>query len=103
MAPAIRHLTALHKKSSSATRLIICLSDGKPEDYDGYNGSYAIEDTRKAFLEARGHGIMPFCITIDKHAHTYLNRMCGANNFVVIDSIESLPIKVSQLYRTLTR
>lgn len=103
MAPAIRHLTHLHKKSTATTRLIICLSDGKPEDYDNYNGNYAIEDTRKAFLEAQGQGITTFCITVDKQAHTYLARMCGAKNFIFINSIENLPMKVSQLYRTLTK
>lgn len=103
MAPAIRHLTSLHSKSTSAKRLIICLSDGKPEDYDGYSGNYAIEDTRKAFLEAQGKGITPFCITIDKQAHHYLSRMCGYNNYIFINSIESLPMQVSQLYRNLTR
>lgn len=102
MAPAIRHLTHLHKASTTATRLLICLSDGKPEDYDGYSGNYAIEDTRKAFLEAQGQGIIPFCITVDKQAHTYLARMCGTQNYIFINSIESLPAKVSQLYRALT-
>ncbi len=103
MAPAIRHLTSLLEKSESKTRLLISLSDGKPEDYDGYNGEYAIEDTRKALLEARGKGIVPFCITVDKQAHDYLDHMYGLGNYIFINRIEKLPANMAQIYRTLTR
>ncbi|WP_163338888.1 nitric oxide reductase activation protein NorD [Desulfopila sp. IMCC35008] len=103
MAPAIRHLTSLLEKSDTKTRLLISLSDGKPEDYDGYNGEYAIEDTRKALLEARGKGVSPFCITIDKQAHDYLEHMYGTGNYMFINRIESLPAKMAQIYRMLTR
>lgn len=103
MAPAIRHLTSLLERSDTKTRLLITLSDGKPEDYDGYNGEYAIEDTKKALLEARGKGISPFCITVDKQAHDYLDHMYGTGNYMFINRIESLPAKMAQIYRLLTR
>jgi nitric oxide reductase NorD protein len=103
MAPAIRHLTELLKKSDTKTRLLIILSDGKPEDYDGYYGEYAIEDTRKALLEARGLDITPFCITIDKQAHDYLEHMFGAGSYLFVNKLESLPAKMAQIYRLLTR
>jgi len=35
------------------TRLLITLSDGKPDGYDNYRGKYGIEDTRRALIEAR--------------------------------------------------
>ncbi len=103
MAPAIRHLTSILEKSPSKTRLLITLSDGKPEDYDHYNGEYAIEDTKKALQEARGKGITPFCVTIDKRAHDYLDHMFGAGNYIFINKIESLPLKMANIYRLLTR
>lgn len=103
MAPPIRHLTNLLGKTDVKTRLLISLSDGKPEDYDGYHGTYAIEDTKKALLEARGKGITPFCITIDKQAHDYLEHMYGQGNFCFINNIESLPSRMPQIYRNLTR
>lgn len=103
MAPAVRHLTTILEKADTRSRLLITLSDGKPEDYDGYTGQYAIEDTRKALLEARGRGIKPFCITVDKQSHDYLDHMFGAGNYIFINRIESLPAKMSQVYRVLTR
>lgn len=103
MAPAIRHLTAALASADTKTRLLITLSDGKPEDYDGYNGEYAIEDTRKALLEAQGKDVRPFCITIDKKAHNYLKHMFGTGNYTFINRIESLPLRIPQIYRALTR
>ena len=43
---------------AARTKLLITLSDGKPEDYsDNYRGEYAIEDTRKALLEAHRRAV----------------------------------------------
>ena len=81
---------------------MITLSDGKPDDYDIYKGRYGIEDTRQALLETRQAGIHPFCITIDKAEHHYLAHMYGPANYVFIDNIAKLPVKVPEIYRKLT-
>ncbi|PHR30566.1 MAG: hypothetical protein COA36_00745 [Desulfotalea sp.] len=102
MGPPIRHIAKKMLECESRVRLLIVLSDGKPEDYDDYKGKYAIEDTRKALLEARGAGIHVFCITIDKMAHAYLGHMFGRGQFVFVDSVDTLPTKLVKLYRSLT-
>jgi nitric oxide reductase NorD protein len=102
MGVIIRHLTGLLADVEARTKLLITLSDGKPDDYDGYRGEYGIEDTRQALIEAKHQGIYPFCITIDTEAHDYLPRMYGAVNYVVIDEVRKLPLKVSDIYRHLT-
>jgi nitric oxide reductase NorD protein len=100
---AIRHLSSLLNKIDARSKLLITLSDGKPDDYnDGYRGKYGIEDTRKALVEARRSGIHPFCITIDTQGRDYLPHMYGAANYVVIDEVEKLPLKVANIYRRLT-
>ena len=102
MAAPIRHLTRILAKAEARSRLLIVLSDGKPEDYDDYSGEYAIEDTRKALVEARGLGIHPFCITIDQRAAEYLPHMYGQGNFIVIKEIAALPRRLAEMYRLLT-
>ena len=102
MGPPIRHLSKKILACDSRVRLLIVFSDGKPEDYDDYKGKYAIEDTRKAILEARGAGIHVFCVTIDKTAHEYLGHMFGFGQFVFIDNVDMLPAKMVELYRRLT-
>lgn len=99
---AIRHLTRLLNEIDAKTRVLITLSDGKPDDYDSYRGEYGVEDTRRALLEARREGIHPYCITIDTEAHAYLPHMCGAAAYTVIDDVAKLPLKVSDIYRRLT-
>ena len=102
MGAIIRHLTWLLRSVDARTKLLITLSDGKPDDYDGYRGEYGIEDTRQALIEAKNEGIHPFCVTIDSEARDYLPRMYGAVNYVLVDEIGKLPLKVSDIYRKLT-
>ena len=102
MGVIIRHLTRLLNTVEARTRLLITLSDGKPDDYDGYRGEYGIEDTRQALLEAKHTGVHPFCITIDHGGHDYLPHMYGAVNYTVIEDVRQLPVRVSDIYRRLT-
>ena len=102
MAPAIRHMTSILKEVDAKVRLLITLSDGKPEDYDDYKGEYAIEDTRHALIEAKTAGIHPFCITIDQHAHEYMAHMYGEVNYIFINEVRKLPARMPEIYRVLT-
>lgn len=103
MGPPIRHITKMFSEMETKSSLLILLSDGKPEDYDDYKGKYAIEDTRKALAEAKGQGIHPYCITIDKEAHQYLEYLFGIGNYTFIKKIEQLPARLTEIYRLLTR
>ena len=88
MGAAIRHLAMLLNQVEARTKLLITLSDGKPDDYsDNYRGEYGIEDTRQALIEAHRSGIKPFCITIDREAREYLPHMYGAVNWTLVDDV----------------
>ncbi|OOZ41972.1 nitric oxide reductase activation protein [Solemya pervernicosa gill symbiont] len=99
---AIRHLSQLLNEVDARTRILITLSDGKPDDYNDYRGEYGIEDTRRALIEARRSGIHPYCITIDEQARDYLPHLYGPASFTVVDDVRQLPLKVSDIYRRLT-
>jgi nitric oxide reductase NorD protein len=102
MGVTIRHLTRLLHEVNARTKLLVALSDGKPDDYDGYRGEYGIEDTRQALIEARREGVHPFCITIDTEARDYLPHMYGAVNYALVDEVRKLPQRVSEIYRKIT-
>ena len=103
MGVAIRHLSKLLIEAEARTKLLITLSDVKPDDYfDVYRGQYGIEDTRQSLIEARRAGIHPFCITIDREAKAYLPHMYGAANYIEIDDVKKLPLKAADIYRKLT-
>ncbi len=102
MGPPIRHVTKILNNEDAKTRLLISLSDGKPDDYDYYKGDYAMEDTRHALIEAKGLGIRPFCITIDKAEHSYLSYMYGEGNYMFVSDLAKLPCKMPEIYRKIS-
>jgi nitric oxide reductase NorD protein len=103
MGAAIRHLSTVLGEVQAQTKLLVTLSDGKPDDYsDEYRGDYGIEDTRHALLESHRSGIKAFCITIDSEAREYLPHMYGAANWTLVDDVTRLPLKVAEIYRRLT-
>ncbi|MCS6803058.1 MAG: VWA domain-containing protein [Dehalococcoidia bacterium] len=102
MGPPIRHLARKLDQLDARVKLLILLSDGKPNDFDGYTGRYAIEDTRQALVEARLRGIRTFCLTIDSRAREYLPQMFGETGYTILDHVERLPHRLPELYRRLT-
>ncbi len=103
MGAPIRHLAHKLNQVEARTKLLVTLSDGKPDDYDlEYRGEYGIEDTRQALYEARRDGIHAYCITIDRAGQDYLPHMYGAANYTVLDDVAKLPTKVSDIYRKIT-
>jgi nitric oxide reductase NorD protein len=103
MGAAIRHASSELAKASASQRVLLILTDGKPNDLDKYEGRYGIEDTRHAIREARELGLEPFCVTIDERANDYLPYLFGANNYVLVRDAQELPRKLPQLYLRLTK
>ncbi|TNF33668.1 MAG: VWA domain-containing protein [Gammaproteobacteria bacterium] len=103
MGTAIRHASSILEKQPSAQKLLLILTDGKPNDLDVYEGRYGIEDTRMALIEARQKGLQPFCVTIDERAGEYLPHIFGAGGYVVIRKAAELPRELPLLYARLTQ
>jgi hypothetical protein len=104
MGAAIRHATACFDEVDSRRRLLLILSDGRPEDYDdGGDRRYLHEDTRMAVKEAVARGVHPFCITVDTMANQYLPQIFGKGHYLVLDHINSLPNKLPEIYFRLRR
>ncbi|MBN0989221.1 nitric oxide reductase activation protein NorD [Amphritea pacifica] len=102
MGAAIRHATELLSHQAAEKKLLLILTDGKPNDLDRYEGRHGVEDTRKAIQQARCQGLIPFCITIDDDASQYLPYLFGGQGYTVIRQAEQLPKRLPQLYMTLT-
>lgn len=103
MGAAIRQASSLLVQQKKRHRLLLILTDGKPNDLDQYEGRYGIEDTRVALLEAKKLGLRPFCVTIDTEASDYLPHLFGAGGYVVIRNPEDLPKELPLLYAQMTR
>ena len=88
---AIRHASATLMREPATQRLLLLLSDGKPNDVDLYEGRYGVEDMRRAVIEAKLQGIAPFCLTVDRHAAAYLPGVFGANQYAMLAKPSLLP------------
>ena len=104
MGAAIRHAVTRFKRIESRRRLLLMVSDGRPEDYDdGGDRRYLHEDTRMAVKEAVANGVHPFCITVDALGQQYLPQIFGKGHYLVLDRIDSLPVKLPEIYLRLRR
>ena len=88
---AVRHASNVLMREATQHRLLLLLSDGKPNDMDHYEGRYGVEDLRQAVIEARLQGISPFCLTIDRQAANYLPYVFGASQYALLPKPELLP------------
>jgi nitric oxide reductase NorD protein len=103
MGAAVRHATALLARPDAGHRLLLILSDGRPNDVDDYEGRYGIEDSRQAIAEARRAGVFPFCLTVDRKASAYLPRIFGTAGHEILRKPEQLPFALSNLVQHLLR
>ncbi|MBI2312200.1 MAG: VWA domain-containing protein [Betaproteobacteria bacterium] len=104
MGAAMRHALTRFRDAPCRRRLLLILSDGRPEDYDdGGDVRYLHEDTRMAVKEAGDQGVHAFCITLDPAGTEYLSRIFGAGHYLVLDHINSLPKKLPEIYLRLRR
>lgn len=92
---AIRHSNNLLREYSYSKKWVIVLSDGKPNDYDKYEGRYGIYDVKQSIREGRKNQIHYFGIALDKEAKFYLPLMFGQSHYKILNH-------TNQLLNTLT-
>lgn len=103
MGAAVRDATHRLAARPERQRLLLVLTDGKPNDLDIYEGRYGLEDTRHAIQEARDAGLTPFCVTIDHEAHDYLPMLFGSNGYALVRQPQDLTRRLTQAWVTLAR
>lgn len=100
---AVRHATRELARQAAGHRLLLILSDGRPNDIDAYQGTYGVEDSRQAIMEARASGVFPFCITVDANASEYLPRIFGTAGHVILQRPAQLPSALVAVVSALIR
>ncbi|MDT6942046.1 nitric oxide reductase activation protein NorD [Brucella pseudogrignonensis] len=101
MGAAMRHATAKLSEQHNRKKLLLLLTDGKPNDVDHYEGRFALEDTRRAVSEARTQGINVFAVTVDREANAYLPALFGHGGYSLIAKLSKLPAALPAIYRML--
>jgi nitric oxide reductase NorD protein len=98
---AIRHASQGLSEQQRQRRLLLVITDGKPNDLDHYEGRHGIEDTHMAVREARRRGQTVFGVTIDAKSQTTFARIFGKSGFAVVSHPDKLTTSLPQLYRHL--
>ncbi|MCB1341129.1 MAG: VWA domain-containing protein [Pseudooceanicola sp.] len=99
---AIRHVSARLADESTTRRLLLVLTDGKPNDLDHYEGQHGIEDSRMAVREARALGQAVHGVIVDQEGQDWFARIFGRAGFTLLPHPERLPRALPEIYQTLT-
>jgi nitric oxide reductase NorD protein len=94
----LRHASALLKNRDTKNRWVVLLSDGKPNDYDRYEGKYGLNDIKQALREMKSDGIQTYALAIEKQAKYYLPLMFGHDHFQILSSPFELLQALIKLY-----
>lgn len=98
---AIRHVSKGLAEQARKRRLLLVITDGKPNDLDHYEGRHGIEDSRMAVQEARRAGHAVFGITVDRDGKSWFPRMFGQGGYAVISDPDKLTQALPEIYRQL--
>ena len=101
--PALRHSTKLLMDRKEKHKLLLIFTDGRPTDFDRYEGSYGLGDVRQAIREAERDGVICFAIAIDPTAKQFLPRLFGLGNYEILKNLESMPDILTQLYTKISK
>ena len=96
--PALRHSGALLKKRDSKNKWVILISDGKPNDYDRYEGKYGVNDVKQALRELNEQQINTYALAIEAQAKYYLPQMFGQNHYQILTTPVELLQSLVKLY-----
>ena len=99
---AIRHAAAQLAAEGATSRLLLVLTDGKPNDIDHYEGRHGIEDSRMAVREARRMGLRVHGVIVDEDGQDWFARIFGKGGFSLLPHPERLTRALPEIYRTLT-
>jgi nitric oxide reductase NorD protein len=95
---ALRHSGSLLKARKTRNKWVILISDGKPNDFDRYEGKYGINDVKQALRELSENQINTYALAIEASAKYYLPQMFGQNHYQILSSPVELITSLVKLY-----
>lgn len=98
LGPAIRHSTYRLSQLNSKNKLLILLTDGKPTDYDRYEGRYGIEDIHNAIVVAKNLGVKVKALAIEKKAIYHFPVLFGQGGYQVLNDPAMLPQAIWKIF-----
>lgn len=101
--PAVRHATTVLQRTAARRRLLLVLTDGKPNDFDRYEGRHGIADVRHAVLEASALGVHTHALAIDRSARAALGQMFDHQRYTLLGAPSELAGAMGHIVATMVR
>lgn len=95
---ALRHSGTLLSRRDTKNKWVILISDGKPNDYDKYEGKYGVNDVKQALRELKQQQINSYALAIEAQAKYYLPQMFGANHYQILTTPVEMLHSLVKLY-----
>ena len=95
---ALRHSGARLDQRNTKNKWVLLISDGKPNDYDKYEGKYGISDVKQALRELNSRNINSYALAIEAQAKYYLPQMFGQNHYQILTTPVELLKSLVKLY-----
>lgn len=101
----LRHATWTLARRPQARKLLLLVSDGKPEDRDGYRGRTGLADAAVAAAEARRQGLVLHCTSFATRDddRAWLHPIFGPRRYLVLSRPEDLPAKLPEVLAGMLR
>ncbi|MFO1459995.1 MAG: VWA domain-containing protein [Verrucomicrobiota bacterium] len=96
--PALRHAQEQLRASKASRKLVLLMTDGRPCDYDHYEGVYGMQDVRKAIETGRCQGIQTHAFAVEKRAAEFLPRIFRPNHYDIIPRADRLADTLCRLF-----
>ncbi|HND87022.1 MAG TPA: VWA domain-containing protein [Saprospiraceae bacterium] len=100
---ALRHARTLLQDRQASQKWLILLSDGKPNDFDQYEGRYGVADVKQALREMHERHISSFAVAVESVARYYLPQMFGQNHYNILSHPDALVPSLATLYRRMNQ
>ena len=82
----------------TSRKIVILLTDGRPCDYDRYEGTYGIKDVKKAIETGRVNGIHTHAFAVEKQAAEFFPRMFTKHDFDILPHPDRLARTMCRLF-----
>jgi nitric oxide reductase NorD protein len=100
---ALRHACSYLSNRRALRRVLLVLTDGEPSDTDVPDPDYLREDARRAVLSARKMGVEVFAFALGDSSFRPLDYIVGERRVLRVPRIETLPLRIKQLFTELTK
>ena len=99
--PALRHAQEALVKRHARRRVVILVTDGKPCDYDRYEGTYGIRDVKMALETGHRNDIGAHAFAVERRAKEYFPAMFTPDHYSIVSSPKALASGLCDLFATL--